>query len=579
MSSSSPSAPPARAFLRRLGVLTTALAVGAGVALAGAAPAQAGDAGRYLVTVDSRAVSQEVVAALGVSDLVTYEGGTAGFTATLTARQQALLEADPRVVALAPADVLVEGQAQTLPSHVVTAEADKAPVRAGEGVTNYSGPAVAVIDSGVNPNADYNLKEQVNCFGSGTASDSNGHGTAVSGYMAAYDDGIGTVGVAPGAPIYSIRVLDANNKGTAENIVCALDWVSKNAASRNIKVVNMSLAAVGADDSNCGRTNNDVMHQMVCEVVGKGVTIVSSAGNASTPKSLAGAVPAAYDEVLTATNMANYDGKPGSLAAVPCANVTTKDDTVAINSNYATAADQAHTIAAPGMCPFTTKLGGGYAYVQSGTSMSAAAVSGVVLDCLSSGGSCVGKAPAQVRSQVIAQAKAATERGRSFQGDPTRPTAGKYFGYAISTIPVGSVPAPSPTATPKPTATATPSPTATPKPTATATATPRPTATATTAPVDTVKPTVRITSPASGTTVTGTIRLVAAASDDVGVTAVAFYASGTKLGNGVKQADGSWTLSASSSAYPNGSYSVTAKAQDKAGNVTTSAAITLRVAN
>ncbi|MCM6764428.1 S8 family serine peptidase, partial [Rathayibacter sp. ZW T2_19] len=448
-SSATASAPPAGSLLRRLGALATALAVVAGLAVAGSAPAQAaGTAGRYVVTVDSTAVSQQVVRALGVADYVTYQGGTAGFTATLTARQQAALVADSRVVSVAPADVVVEGQAQVIPSHVLTAEADKAPVLAGDGVTNYNGPAVAVIDSGVNPNADYNLKDQINCFGSGDASDKNGHGTAVSGYMAAYDDGLGTVGVAPGAPIYSVRVLDENNKGTTEGIVCGLDWVSKNAAANNIKVVNMSLAAVGADDSNCGRTNNDVMHQMVCELVGKGITVVSSAGNASTPKNLAGAVPAAYDEVLTATNIANYDGKPGSLAAVPCANVTTKDDSVAINSNFAvSAADQAHTIAAPGMCPYTTKLGGGYAYVQSGTSMSAAAVSGVVLDCLSAGGSCVGKTPAQVRAQVIAQAKAGAERGRTFAGDPTRPTTGKYFGYAISTLPTTAAPEPTPTPT------------------------------------------------------------------------------------------------------------------------------------
>jgi subtilisin len=72
---------------------------------------------------------------------------------------------------------------------------------------------------------------------------------------------------------------------------------------------------------------------------------------------------------------------------------------------------------------------------------------------------------------------------------------------------------------------------------------------------------------------------VASASDNVGVTAVAFYAGGTKLGNGVKQSNGTWTLSANSTSYPNASYQVTAKAQDKAGNVTTSSAITLRVAN
>ncbi|QHC65363.1 hypothetical protein GSU68_01395 [Rathayibacter sp. VKM Ac-2759] len=533
-----------------------AVAVGAGLAVAGSTPAQADTAGRYLVTVDSTAVSQQVVAALGVTDLITYEGGTAGFTATLTSRQQAALEADPRVIAVAPADVVFEGQAQVLPSHVLATEADKAPVRAGDGVTNYTGPAVAVIDSGVNPNSNYDLREQINCYGAGDASDTNGHGTAVSGYMAAIDDANGTVGIAPGAPIYSVRVLDDKNKGTAEGIVCALDWVSKNAASRNIKVVNMSLATAGTDDGNCGRSNNDVIHQMVCELEAKGITIVSSAGNTTGGKDLAAAIPAAYDEVLTATNIANYDGKPGGLAAAPCAGVDTADDTTAGKSNFAvSAADRAHTVAAPGVCPYTTKLGGSYAYVQSGTSMSAAAVSGVVLDCLSSGGSCAGKSPAQVRAQIVAQAKAGAERGRTFAGDPTRPIAGRYYGYAVSTLPTNAAPEP----TTPPTTTPTTPPTTPPA-------------------TDTQKPTVAITSPASGTTVAGSFRLVASASDNVGVTSVVFYAGTTKLGNGTAQSDGSWALTTSTAGYPYGTYAVTARAQDQAGNVATSAAISLRVA-
>ncbi|SMH42168.1 hypothetical protein SAMN06295885_1898 [Rathayibacter oskolensis] len=550
----------------------TAFAVVGGLALAGSAPAQAATSGRYLVTVDSKSVSQQLVDALGIADEIQYEGGVAGFTATLTERQKAILESDSRILGVAAADQVVEGQAQTIPSHVLTAEADKAPVRAGDGVSNYNGPAVAVIDSGVSAHPDYNLAKQVNCFGSGSAEDANGHGTGVSGYMAALDNSVGSVGIAPGAPIYSVRALDKNNRGDTSTLMCALDWVSANAKTYNIKVVNMSLATYGTDDGNCGRSNGDVIHQAICELESKGIVTVGSAGN--TTEDLAGWIPAAYNETLAVTNIANYDGKPGGLGSAPCG-VQTRDDTPSNTSNFAaSASDQAHTIAAPGMCPYTTKKGGGFAYIQSGTSMAAAAVSGVVLDCLSSGGSCVGKSPAQVRAQVIAQAKAATNRGRTFQGDPTRGTAGRYFGYMVSTVPTGSAPEPTATPTASPTAT----PTSTPKPTATPTATPTPTPTST-AVRDTEKPTVRITSPASGTTISGSIRLVASASDNVGVTAVAFYAGSTKLGNGVKQSNGTWTLSASSASYPNGSYQVTAKAQDKAANVGTSAAITLRVAN
>ena len=55
----------------------------------------------------------------------------------------------------------------------------------------------------------------VNCLGTGDANDGNGHGTGVSGlHGRATTTAIGTVGVAPGAPIYSVRAMDANNRGT-----------------------------------------------------------------------------------------------------------------------------------------------------------------------------------------------------------------------------------------------------------------------------------------------------------------------------------------------------------------------------
>jgi hypothetical protein len=84
---------------------------------------------------------------------------------------------------------------------------------------------------------------------------------------------------------------------------------------------------------------------------------------------------------------------------------------------------------------------------------------------------------------------------------------------------------------------------------------------------DMTQPTVSITSPTAGSTVTGTVSLVAAASDNVGVTGVTFFAAGATLGAGVKQANGTWLLKANSAGYPKGSYSITAQARDAAGNV------------
>ena len=70
-----------------------------------------------------------------------------------------------------------------------------------------------------------------------------------------------------------------------------------------------------------------------------------------------------------------------------------------------------------------------------------------------------------------------------------------------------------------------------------------------------------------------------AASDDVGVSTVALWSGTTKLGNAIRQADGTWYATFDSRRYPNGVYGVQATATDPSGNVGTSAPITVTVRN
>jgi hypothetical protein len=94
---------------------------------------------------------------------------------------------------------------------------------------------------------------------------------------------------------------------------------------------------------------------------------------------------------------------------------------------------------------------------------------------------------------------------------------------------------------------------------------------------DSVAPTVSVTSPASGSTVSGTVTITATASDNVGVAGVQFYLDGAVLGAEVKAAPYSvaWnTLGAKA-----GAHTVTAVARDAAGNRTTSAPVTLNLAD
>ncbi|HEV3485705.1 MAG TPA: Ig-like domain-containing protein, partial [Vicinamibacterales bacterium] len=94
---------------------------------------------------------------------------------------------------------------------------------------------------------------------------------------------------------------------------------------------------------------------------------------------------------------------------------------------------------------------------------------------------------------------------------------------------------------------------------------------------DTTAPTVAISSPVSGATATGTVPVTAAASDAVGVTSVEFFVDGVSLG----PADDSAPYAAvwSTSASANGAHTLTAVAHDAAGNVGTSAAVSVIVAN
>lgn len=69
--------------------------------------------------------------------------------------------------------------------------------------------------------------------------DGSGHGTHVAGIIGA--DGNSQPGIAPGASIYSVRVLNADGQGYTSDVIEGLDWILDNAESENIRVVNLSL--------------------------------------------------------------------------------------------------------------------------------------------------------------------------------------------------------------------------------------------------------------------------------------------------------------------------------------------------
>src|SRR5207244_2069965 len=96
-------------------------------------------------------------------------------------------------------------------------------------------------------------------------------------------------------------------------------------------------------------------------------------------------------------------------------------------------------------------------------------------------------------------------------------------------------------------------------------------------PADSTPPAVSITSPASGATVSGTVSVVATASDNVGVVGVQFKLDGANLGG--EDTSSPYTVSWNTATASNGAHSLTAIARDAAGNQTTSAAVTVTVNN
>jgi len=223
---------------------------------------------------------------------------------------------------------------------------------------------IAVVDSGVSPLSDLDVQGGYSCLGASTAwQDDNGHGTHVAGIAAAKDNEVGVVGVAPGARLWAVKVLDNKGGGSFSDVICGLDWVAGNAAT--IDVANLSLSG----SQNQGSCNDQPLHIAVCAVVNAGVTVVVAAGNQGTNADQR--VPASYPEVITVSGFSDSDGRPGGLGPKPC--FANRDDEFLSFTNYGSSVD----IAAPGGCITSYNQSGALAQ-ESGTSEASPHVAGAV---------------------------------------------------------------------------------------------------------------------------------------------------------------------------------------------------------
>jgi subtilisin len=359
-------------------------------------------------TANVPAVAAEHARKFGALVRYVYGHALKGYAAVIAPERLAHIQNDPRVLFVSE-DRAVSTFAQSLPTGVNRIQADLS----SRFASTVSGIEVAVIDTGSGPHPDLNVVGGVNCSTGKSYSDGNGHGTHVAGTIGAVNNASGVVGVAPGIPIHSVRVLNNAGSGSWSSVICGIDWVTDSVKKgANIKVANMSLGGGGSDDGNCGNSNNDALHKAICASVAAGITYVVAAGNSNT--NFSSSVPAAYNEVLTVTAMADFNGQPGGLAGATCRSDV--DDT---SANFTTvgSADVNHTIAAPGVCILSTWKGGGYNTI-SGTSMATPHVTGTAALCIAAG-LCNG-GPSAVITRLRSDA-AAQSSGYGFAGDPNSP--------------------------------------------------------------------------------------------------------------------------------------------------------------
>jgi len=297
-----------------------------------------------------------------------YQRAMQGFSASLPPAVIQALARDPRVAFVEP-DYTVQEQAQIVPTGIARIEADQNPnTGIGGGIEN---PAVgtvniAILDTGIGPNADLNVVGGALCtstwWGSsscttGGYADNNDHGTHVAGTAAGIGISGSVAGVAPGARLWAVKVLDSSGSGSISTIVAGLDWIIQQGS---IDVVNMSFGC-----SNCA---SQALNTALAQAANSGIVLVAAAGNST--QDVSNFSPANNPNVIAVSAVADYNGKPGGGANSTCANFG-PDDTLASFSNFGSGV----ALAAPGVC-ITSTFPNNQLGTESGTSMASPHVTG-----------------------------------------------------------------------------------------------------------------------------------------------------------------------------------------------------------
>ncbi|WP_373056974.1 S8 family peptidase [Zunongwangia sp. H14] len=220
------------------------------------------------------------------------------------------------------------------------------------GVTSYSGTGVAwIIDSGIDldhPDLKVDASRGFNAFTSGrdgrSLDDGNGHGTHVAGTIAALNNNIGVVGIAPGATVIPVKVLDSRGSGSYSGVIAGVDFVA--AKGKSGDVANMSL----------GGPVSQALDDAVVAAGKAGIKFTLAAGNESDDAN-------------------NHSPARANGINIYTISAMDSNDEWAYFSNYS---NPPVDYAAPGVAVKSTWKDGGYNTI-SGTSMASPHAAGVLL--------------------------------------------------------------------------------------------------------------------------------------------------------------------------------------------------------
>lgn len=267
---------------------------------------------------------------------------------------------------------------QQTPWSVAMVGGTTSPTKSGDGTGNIN-TRVFILDSGIasantqDPNDDLRLVQNVDYRpGKNDPADYDGHGTHIAGIIGAIDDSDGLVGLAPGALIHNMKVLDDDGRADASVVIAALEDIlqMRRAHPHAPMVVNMSL---GED---VGTSEETALDDAVRALARAGVFVVVAAGNQGT--NAAHVTPARVAEAFTVGSF-NLLGQYSDF------------------SNYGSVVD----ILAPGEDILSLDRVAGHTRTLSGTSMATAHVSGAIAMAL---GYIPTATPAQIRRLLLDRA-------------------------------------------------------------------------------------------------------------------------------------------------------------------------------